>query len=197
MIELYNLIHSLISIFLVFILTIQGMLYFFVMGIAYGSLNPKKIDEHLFSNLKKEVKEMFRQKYFILCIFLAFGVAIFKVMTGIEAIIAVGGSIALYTLFELLIQHISKFPVNERENLFIMNKSWLIALNIANVVYQRIEWKWLDTKSETIGSVIYEMFGVFLSVEKISSMLVFGSLMFLIFTFISFVFIEFKKTINE
>ena len=197
MIELYNLIHSLISMFLVFILTIQGMLYFFVMGIAYGSLNPKKIDEHLFSNLKKEVKEMFRQKYFILCIFLAFGVAIFKVMTGIEAIIAVGGSIALYTLFELLIQHISKFPVNERENLFIMNKSWLIALNIANVVYQRIEWKWLDTKSETIGSVIYEMFGVFLSVEKISSMLVFGSLMFLIFTFISFVFIEFKKTINE
>ncbi|WP_281512594.1 hypothetical protein, partial [Mammaliicoccus vitulinus] len=101
MIELYNLIHSLISMFLVFILTIQGMLYFFVMGIAYGSLNPKKIDEHLFSNLKKEVKEMFRQKYFILCIFLAFGVAIFKVMTGIEAIIAVGGSIALYTLFEL------------------------------------------------------------------------------------------------
>lgn len=194
MIELYYSIHRLISILFVMYLTLLGMLYFFVMGIAYGSLNPKKIDQHLFSNLKREFKELFHQRYYILCIFLAFGVAIVKVVTGIESIVAVGGSIALYTLFELLIQHISNFNVNERENLFIMNKAWLIGLNIANVVYQSIEWKWLNTKSETLGSGIYEMFGIFLSVEKVSSILVFGFLMFLITIFISFVFIEFKKT---
>ena len=156
MIELYYSIHRLISILFVMYLTLLGMLYFFVMGIAYGSLNPKKIDQHLFSNLKREFKELFHQRYYILCIFLAFGVAIVKVVTGIESIVAVGGSIALYTLFELLIQHISNFNVNERENLFIMNKAWLIGLNIANVVYQSIEWKWLNTISEKLGIGIYE-----------------------------------------
>lgn len=196
MIDLYYSIHSFISVILVFDLTILGMLYLFVMGIAYGSLNPKKIDQHLFSNLKREFKELFHQKYYILCIFLAFGIAIVKVLTGIEAIVAVGGSIALYTLFELLIQHISKFPVDERENLFIMNKAWLIGLNIANVVYQSIEWKWLNTISEKLGIGIYEIFGISLSVEKISSILVFGFLMFLITIFISFVFIVFKKPRN-
>lgn len=194
MIELYYSIHRLISILIVIYLTLVGMLYFLVMGIAYGSLNPKKMDQHLFSNLKREFKELFHQRYYMLCIFLAFGVAIVKVVTGIEAIVAVGGSIALYTLFELLIQHISNFNFNERENLFIMNKAWLIGLNIANVTYQSIEWKWLNTQSEILGREIYKMFGIFLSVEKVSSILVFGFLMFLITIFISFIFIEFKKT---
>lgn len=200
LINFFNLRLFIISILLILELTAIIAFVLLILLIVYvimmfeSKLNDGKVETNPKKLMKKMIEPITKQPIFTLCIVIALIIGSIRINYSSDWIVTVIGSIVVYISFELIIEYFSKADDFEKKNLEIMNKAWVISLNLANISYDKIPLnftRWL----KYISDILVEGFK-FEEQESID-MIVFNLILFVVFLLISTIFINKNKKNKE